>query len=106
MKNWPDDKCETKEFEALLQPLVEYLNTTYNLERKDCDTSAYCGYVPIVPGETPDQYIGKHLTVYNDACEVDGRALSEEILVLAIRLGVEQGKRIARADYKLLGRIL
>jgi len=97
---WPEDE-EPIEFEKLTKPLVNAVWFAYDLTRKNEDAD--------IPWEGPDigwreratcfgpkeQLTSKNLTYSK---EEQGRSALEEIVGLAIRLGIEQGRRIATSE--------
>jgi hypothetical protein len=95
-KTWPDND-EPIDFEALSRPLVRAVHFAYSMRRKNKDKD--------IPWNGPDIGVReravsfdakKKLTAANLAYSNDeqGRDALEEIIGLAIQLGIEQGRRL------------
>lgn len=113
MKGWPENG-EPADFSALADPICEALRFAYSLRRRNADVD--------IPWAGPE--IGRHeLATCHPAAhalsaenlryseEEQGRDALMEIVGLALRLGIEQGRRISfgsseRQELELLRRLL
>ncbi len=96
MKTWPKNG-EPADFEQLVAPIQKAINFAYNLERKNKDKRIpYKGF----DSENHSIDINKLLSAENlhYSEEDQGRDALCILVGLAVQLGIEQGKRIARED--------
>jgi hypothetical protein len=110
MKEWPDDD-ELVDFPSLVGPLRKALSHCYKLVRKN--TGADCMYEGYNIGKneqticlTPDQELTAKSLEYNNNSQ--GRDAATTILSIAVRLGIEQGRRMVSSTPhdRLLKRLL
>jgi hypothetical protein len=98
---WPEKKNEPLSFTDICDPLVKALRFAYKLERRNRDKNIPYKGPNIGPREQASCLAAKHqLTsealIYSE--EDQGRNADDEIIGLAIRLGIEQGRRLERQD--------
>ena len=110
MKSWPEDKSETVPLEHIAKHIGDSIRFAYKLERKNEGKNIpYDGYdtpssnhVCFNPQTTLTAF---HLEKSKD----QGRNALDEIIAIAIRLGIEQGQRLAEEKFsteRLLLRVL
>jgi hypothetical protein len=94
-RKWPDND-EPLDFDSLTTPLLKAIKFAYKLERKNKgqaipwsgpDSGVHAGY-----SLHPKQQLSAENLRYSD--EEQGRDALEELIGLALRLGIEQGRRI------------
>lgn len=96
---WPDGQ-EPASFDKLVGPLRDSVDAIYELKRLDDQEIPYVGY------DVGDQHVAlgmlEQLTPdmlrYDE--EDQGRDAMRVILALAVRLGIEQGRRMVEKDAK------
>lgn len=101
MKEWPADDRELVDFTELCMPLVRAMRHCYRLERRNVDVDvAYDGLnigrderAGCLPADR--NLSAEYLRFVEDD---QGRDALTEIIGLAVRLGLEQGRRMARSD--------
>lgn len=103
-KHWPE-KGETVLFQELTRPILKAIRFAYKLTRKNVKLSIpYDGYDnPPERGAInfdPDKMLNAANLRYS--LKEQGRDALEEILGVAIRLGIEQGRRIEKRDSSIV----
>jgi hypothetical protein len=104
---WPESKHEPLDFDDIARPIIKAIRFCYGLKRKNQEKD--------VPWKGPNIGRSERATCLDAAYTVSvenlaysrdeqGRDALEEIVGLAIRLGIEQGRRIFRdsPEYKTL----
>ena len=96
MKKWPENETKTVYFGDLVDPLVQSMEHIYHLEIKNLDDIPYDGY-ELGKNEgtsnlTPHEQLTKENLEYS--LTEKGRSPLQEVLSIAVRLGIEQGRRI------------
>lgn len=98
---WPQAKNEPLDFDALAGPLMRAVQFCYNLERRNHNKSVPWKGPNIGSNElacclpAKEKLSAKNLA-YSE--EDQGRDPLQEIIGLAIQLGIEQGRRIMRSS--------
>ncbi len=95
-KPWPKDPCKTVRFSLLTGAVRKAIKFAYKLERKNTKKD--------IPWTTYDQGGTTHLSAEETltkknldwSLEDQGIDALDEIIGVAIRLGIEQGKRIEK----------
>lgn len=100
---FPKDPAACLDFESLAEPVVEAVRAAYELERRNRDADIpWTGPENTLPAilatclTFEDKLKARHLRF---SLEDQGRSALEEIVEIAIRLGIEQGYRQARGKY-------
>lgn len=96
-KKWPADD-EPASFEDITRPLARAVRFAYNLKRKNRDKDIPWTGLDVGPGVEHVSFgAAKKLAASNlkYSEEEQGRDALEELLGLAVQLGIEQGRRIA-----------
>lgn len=100
---WPD-KDEPMDFEKLTKPLVKAIRFAYDLKRKNRDKDIPWKGPDIGAREratclSPSTQLKSENLIYSE--EEQGRDALEEIIGLALRLGIEQGRRITMTGHEV-----
>ena len=96
MKKWPENPLKTVYFSDLVDPLVETLEYIYDLKVENLDDIPYNGYQlgkSEAPSNlTPFEQLTRENLEYSE--QEKGRTPLCEVISIAVRLGIEQGRRI------------
>lgn len=103
-KPWPKDKKECVSFYKITEPILEAVRFAYNLERKNKNKSIPWNGLDIGDKEkagsfSPTEKLRAGNLKYS--LEDQGRDALEEIIGLAVQLGIEQGRRIGLRDLEI-----
>jgi hypothetical protein len=103
MKEWPMDRVPT--MEELIEPLIPVIHFVYNLKRKEAGDIPYYGFDRGEYGSedmlSPTKRLSKqHLLEMETKYGPD--ATLHEILTVAIEVGIEWGRLIARKERRLI----
>lgn len=98
---WPEDEAEPLSFDAITRPLIKAIKYAYKLERRNKGKS--------IPWSGPEigrpelaiclpakEKLSAKMLAYSE--DDQGRDALEEIVGLAVQLGIEQGRRIFRSS--------
>ncbi|MCP4394505.1 MAG: hypothetical protein GY804_09610 [Alphaproteobacteria bacterium] len=101
MKKWNKKNNKTATFSELANPIANAIRFAYNLERKNIDKDIkWTGYDIGEKEKTtcfsPDEKFTAESLAF--ALEDQGREALEEIITVAIQLGIEQGRRIHKRE--------
>lgn len=102
MRDWPKGPKETAQFSDLADPVVEAIRFGYTMARRRATQDVpYQGY-DIGEREKatcllPDDQLTAEQLRYSE--EDQGRDLLTEAIGIAVRLGIEQGRRLALNDH-------
>ena len=103
---WPKDPTETVWFDDLAQPVVKAIRFAYNLRRRNRDKDIPWRGLPIGKSaratclDNEEQLTAEHMRYDEDD---QGRDALEVLVGVAIRLGIEQGRRVQRRQGSLPG---
>ena len=108
MKNWPEDD-KPADFEDLVKPIKKALRFAYKMRRQNQDKDVpWAG--PAKTGHEacclpPKETLKAEQLKYS--LEDQGRDALDEIIGIALRVGIEQGRRIVEGDshVKLMARL-
>ena len=100
MVKWPKDN-EPVSFEYITEPIVDAIQFAYEMKRVNKDKDIPYNGLDVGRKEAATCLRAyDQLSSYNLACshEEQGRTALEEIVGLAVRLGIEQGRRIEQSS--------
>jgi hypothetical protein len=107
MKKWPKQPDEPLPFPTIADPIVSAIRFAYDIKRKNVGKDIpwkgpNIGRRELSTCFPPDIQLSAETLGY--ALDDQGRDALEEIIGVAIRLGIEQGRRILRAEpeYQML----
>ncbi len=100
-KAWPDEK--SVEFDDLCEPVCKALRFAYKLQRQNEGSSIPwtgldLGQRELVCSPSPDDKLSASSLQFDD--EDQGRDALEVIVAIAVQLGIEQGRRMERSEYR------
>jgi hypothetical protein len=100
-KPWPKDGKPASFGEDILPPLLRAIRFAYDLKRRNAGKSVPWNGLDIGEEEkvgchTPKVKLSRRQLKYSE--EEQGRDVLEEIVGLAVQLGIEQGRRIDRTS--------
>ena len=101
MKEWPKEKTETLDYEALIKPVRAALMQAYKFTRSKLKSIPYDGYnfggQTLCCIGTPEYELNKESIKYH---KERGRDVLDIILMIAFNLGLENGRRIEAKNTK------
>lgn len=97
-KEWPTNPHVAVGFSSIIEPVIEAIRKTHNVERIEGTGHEWSG-LPLGKRDRstcvdPSEKLSKEQLVYS---EIDkGQSALSTIITIAIQLGIEQGRRLER----------